>query len=111
MSGAIKAAGIGLAIAAFAKLSEVFMQNQKAADLFNTAFEIVSVAFNDFVNFIINNTGGVIDFFKAIFENPLESVKSLGRAIKENLQERIESVLDLLGFYASAIKKVFSGDF
>ena len=111
LGGAIKAAGIGLAIAAFAKLSEVFMQNQKAADLFNTAFEIVSVAFNDFVNFIINNTGGVIDFFKAIFENPLESVKSLGRAIKENLQERIESVLDLLGFYASAIKKVFSGDF
>ena len=111
LGGAIKAAGIGLAIAAFAKLSEVFMQNQKAADLFNTAFEIVSVAFNDFVNFIINNTGGVIDFFKAIFENPLESVKGLGRAIKENLEVRLESVLDLLGFWASAIKKVFSGDF
>ena len=39
IGNALKAAGIGLAIAAFAKLSEVFMQNQKAADFFNTAFK------------------------------------------------------------------------
>ena len=49
LGNALKAAGIGLAIAAFAKLSEVFMQNQKAADFFNTAFEAVSIAFHDFV--------------------------------------------------------------
>lgn len=111
IGNALKAAGIGLAIAAFAKLSEVFMQNQKAADFFNTAFEAVSIAFNDFVSFIIDNTGGVIDFFKAIFENPLESLKSFADAFKRNIQERFESYLDTLGFLASAVKKVFSGDF
>lgn len=111
IGNALKAAGIGLAIAAFAKLSEVFMQNQKAADFFNTAFEAVSIAFNDFVNFILDNTGGVIDFFKAIFENPLESLKSFADAFKRNIQERFESYLDTLGFLASAVKKVFSGDF
>ena len=36
IGNAIKAAGIGLAIAAFATLKDIFMQNQKAADLFNT---------------------------------------------------------------------------
>ena len=111
IGNALKAAGIGLAIAAFAKLSEVFMQNQKAADFFNTAFEAVSLAFNDFVNFLLDNTGGVIDFFKAIFENPLESLKSFADAFKKNIQERFESYLDTLGFLASAVKKVFSGDF
>ena len=108
---AIKAAGIGLVIAALAKLSEIFQQNQKVADLFNTAFEAVSIAFNDFVSFIVDNSGAVVDFFKSIFENPLESVKELGRSIKANIIERFESFLDTLGFLASAVKKVFSGDF
>ena len=46
IGNAIKAAGIGLAIAAFATLKEIFMQNQKAADFFNTTFEVLSIAFN-----------------------------------------------------------------
>ena len=108
---AIKAAGIGLVIAALGKLAEVFNQNQKVADLFNTAFEAVSIAFNDFVNFIVDNSGAVVDFFKNIFENPLESVKALGESIKANIVERFESFLDTLGYLASAVKKVFSGDF
>ena len=32
-------------------------------------------------------------------------------AFKRNIQERFESYLDTLGFIASAVKKVFSGDF
>jgi hypothetical protein len=108
---AMKAAGIGLVIAALAKLSDIFMKNQKVADLFNTAFEAVSIAFNDFVGFIVDNSGVVVDFFKNIFENPLESVKALGASIKDNIVERFESFLDTLGYLASAVKKVFSGDF
>ena len=108
---AIKATGIGLVVAALAKLGEVFMQNQKVADVFNTTFEAVSIVFNDFVNFIVSNTGGVIKFFDAIFKNPLESLKSFAKAFKENIQERFDSYLDTLGYLASAVKKVFSGDF
>lgn len=111
IGNALKAAGIGLAIAAFATLKDIFMQNQKAADFFNTSFEVVSIAFNDFVGFIIDNGAKVTDFFKAIFDDPLESVKELGASIKANIVERFESFLDTLGFLASAVKKVFSGDF
>lgn len=111
IGNALKAAGIGLAIAAFATLKDIFMQNQKAADFFNTSFEVVSIAFNDFVGFIIDNGTKVTDFFKAIFDDPLESVKQLGASIKANIVERFESFLDTLGFLASAVKKVFSGDF
>lgn len=111
IGNALKAAGIGLAIAALTTLKDIFMQNQKAADFFNTSFEVVSIAFNDFVNFIIDNGTKVTDFFKAIFEDPLGSVKELGASIKANIIERFESFLDTLGFLASAVKKVFSGDF
>ena len=111
IGNALKAAGIGLAIAAFAQLAEIFKQNQKVADVFNTAFEALSLAFNDFVNFIVNNTSGVVNFFKAIFENPKKSLLDFADAFKRNIQERFESYLDTLGFIASAVKKVFSGDF
>ena len=108
---AIKATGIGLFVAAAKKLREVFMQNQTVVDAFNTAFEAISIAFNDFVNFVVDNAGQVVDFFKAIFENPVESIKSFGKAIKANIIERLKSALDVLGFLSSAVKKVFSGDF
>jgi hypothetical protein len=108
---ALKAAGIGLAIAAFAKLQEIFMQNQKVADSFNTAFEFISIAFNDFANFVVNSGGKITSFFKAIFEDPKQSLIDFANAFKRNIQERFESYLDTLGFLASAVKKVFSGDF
>jgi len=108
---ALKAAGIGLAIAAFAKLKEIFEQNQQVADAFNTAFEFVSIAFNDFANFVINNSGKITGFFKSIFEDPKQSLQDFADAFKRNIQERFESYLDTLGYLASAVKKVFSGDF
>jgi len=107
----LKAIGIGLLLAAFSKLKEVFEQNQKVADAFNIAFESLSIAFNDFFNFLDANVGNVIDYFKGIFNNPVEAIKDFGQAIKDNLIERFNSFLDTLGFVASAVKKVFSGDF
>ena len=111
IGNALKTAGIGLAIAAFATLKEIFQQNQKVADAFSTAFEFVSIAFNDFANFVINNTGAITGFFKSIFEDPKQALTEFADAFKRNIQERFESYLDTLGFIASAVKKVFSGDF
>ena len=59
----------------------------------------------------LKNTSGIIKFFDAIFKNPLESLKGFAKAFKENIQERFDSYLDTLGYLASAVKKVFSGDF
>ena len=111
IGGALKAAGIGLAIAAFTKLVEVLNQNQKVADFFSITFETLSLAFNDFFNYIDSNAGVIINYFKAIFENPIQSIKDFGQAIFNNIVERINSALDVLGYLSSAVVKVFSGDF
>ena len=111
IGNALKAAGIGLAVAAFAKLAEVFNQNQKVADAFNTTFEVLSLAFNDFFKFLDSNVGTVIDYFKGLFENPVQSLKNFGQAIVDNVIERVKSALDALGFLGDAVVKVFSGDF
>lgn len=108
---ALKAAGIGLVIAAFAKFTEVLNENQKVLDFFNTAFEAISLAFNDFFNYIFDNVGGVVDSFKAIFEDPIQSIKNFGKAIVDNIIERFNSAIESIGFLGDAIVKVFSGDF
>ena len=108
---ALKAAGIGLAIAAFAKLTEVFNENQKVTNFFNTSFEALSLAFNDFFNFLNDNIGTVVGYFQNIFSDPRQALVDFGNSIKTNLIERFNSFLDTLGFLASAVKKVFAGDF
>jgi hypothetical protein len=111
IGGALKGAGIGLAIAAFAKLTEVFNENQKVTDFFSTTFEALSLAFNDFFNFISDNAGSVVGFFKSLFDDPVQSLKNFGKAIFENIIERVKSSLDALGFLGEAVVKVFKGDF
>jgi len=108
---ALKAAGIGLALKAFEMLSEVFMKNQKTADFFNTTFEVVSIAINDFVNFVFNNFGTVADFFKDVFENPVENLKALGNAIKDNLIERFNSAIEVAGLLGNTISLLVAGKF
>jgi len=104
-----------LIIKAIAKAFEFFKEtlgkNQVVVDLFATTFETLSIAFNDFINFIFNNVGGVVDVFKAIFNDPVESIKSFGKAIVDNIVERFKSAIDAIGFLGTAIKKVFEGDF
>ena len=111
IGNALKGAGIGLAVAAFTLLKDIFKENQLVTDAFNTAFEFLSIAFNDFANFIFSSGGKITGFFKSIFDDPLGSVKSLGLAIKNNIIDRFNSLLDTLGFAGTAIKKLFEGDF
>ncbi len=109
---AIKAAGIGILLQAMSILKELFDNNQKTVDFFNTTFNTLQVAFSDFTKWISGSGGsGIVDFFKAIFEDPKQALLDFADAFKRNIQERFESYLDTLGYLASAVKKVFSGDF
>lgn len=108
---ALKAMGVGLVLEAFGLLKDLFQSNQVIADKFGAAFKTISIMFNDFFNYIMKNGGGIVDFFKNIFENPVESLKKFGQLIKDNIIERFESAMEVAGFLADALKKLFTGDF
>ena len=108
---ALKAIGIGAIIALVAKLGEAFGENDKVARLFGIAAEFVGRVLDDFISLIVDNTGPVIDFFKDVFENPLDNVRALGQAIKDNITERFRSLLDVFGFVGQGFKQLFEGDF
>jgi len=100
----------GLQIA-FDLFKETLGKNQKVVDAFSTATEALSIAFNDLFSYLNNNVGTVIEYFKGIFSDPQQALKDFGIAIKENLIERFNSALEVLGYLGTAIKKVFEGDF
>jgi len=89
---------------------DLFGESQVAVDSFNTVFEFLSIVVNDFINFIVANTGAVTGFFRSMFTDPLESGKKFLEFVKNNLIERFNSLLDTVGFLGSAFKKLFSGD-
>jgi hypothetical protein len=111
MGLAIKAAGVGLFLKVLEGLTELFMTNQAVVDASATAFKALEIAFNDLFKLVTSNVGPITDYFKKIFDDPQKAVADLGKAIKENMIERFNSALEVLGYLGTAIKKVFEGDF
>ena len=109
---ALKAVGIGLAIAAFTKLTEVFNQNQKVTDFFSATFETLSIAFNDFFKFLDKNISTASGFIDKIFGNEvIQKIAEFSRLIGVKLVTRIKNLIQGIGGLGSAVAKVFSGDF
>ena len=108
---AIKAIGIGLLLEAFNFFKETIGENQKAVDFFATTFETLSLAFNDFINFVSDNFGTVTGFFKGIFEDPIGSIKEFGAAIIDGVVNRVKQAIEVLGLLGKAAGQFFTGDF
>jgi len=107
---ALKAAGIGLIIKAFDVLVEIFKENQVVVDLFNTSFNFLSLAFNDFFNFIQRNIAPITGYFKELFNDPMAKVRELGDVIKGYLVNAFKQVLNAMEAFGGAINALFAGE-
>jgi len=96
---------------AFEIFKSIAGKNQKVLDVFNTTFEVLSIAFNDFFNFIFDNSSGVIDTFKAIFNDPAQAIKDLGKTIYDGVVVRFQEFIEVLGLAGKAIGQLVTGQF
>lgn len=92
-------------------VKDVLGSNQKMVDFFSTAIGTLSDMVRDLFSYVTENAGAVVDYFKAIFEDPLGAIEDLGNAIKDNLIERFVSLGETLGLIGKAVAEFFSGDF
>ena len=95
----------------FNALSEAFKNNQQYLDAFAVAGNMATQVITDFTNFVFANFGQIQQFFKSIFEDPGQSIKDLGNAIKQGFIDRIEQAKEVLGLLAKAAVSFFKGDF
>ena len=94
----------------FEKIMEIFNKNQKVVDFFDTTMNSLQIVFNDFFSLIENNIGPITNYFKKIFDDPMQSLKNLGTALKNMIIERFKSSIEMVGHFATAIKKFVTGD-
>ena len=112
VGSALKAAGIGLIVGLFVKLGDVFRQNQKVLDGFNTAMEFLSITFNDFFKFIGSNIDTTTEFFDKIFgSGATQKVAEFGKTLALEVTTRIKNLIEGIGGLGKALFKVFKGDF
>ncbi len=112
LSNLAKGAGIiGLLSAAFEVLKEALGNNQKVMDALSTTTTALGVAFNDLFSFISNNVGTIINYWKALFDDPLGAIEDLGNAFNKYLISSFEQLVEAAGIAGDAISAFFSGDF
>lgn len=68
-----------------------------------------------FIDGVLSSLVGLVNklttLITPLFENPLESIKSFGQLIKENILNRFQAVIELGGLTAKALGQLFSGEF
>jgi hypothetical protein len=103
---AFKALGIGLIVAAFAKLAEMLGQNQVVMDKLSVISETVNVVFQKLIQSAIK----VGEKLTGAFTSPQKALKSFWEALKQNVVNRVEGLIDLFGSLGKVIKGVFTRD-
>jgi hypothetical protein len=104
---AIIGTGIGALLIAITAVTTAFKSSEEGQNKYAKLLGIIGSVVGNLVDLLA-------DFGEAIisaFENPKQAIIDLKNSIKENITNRIESLIDTFGFLGSAIKKVFSRDF
>ena len=112
LGAGLKAIGVGLILAAFTQLKDIFGQNQRVVDGFRTATEFLSITFNKFFNFLSDNTQVASGIMSRLFgseavQNALEFSRTLGIEV----MTRVKNLIQGIGGLGQAIFQVFKGDF
>jgi hypothetical protein len=102
---ALKALGIGLIIAAIGTLKQLFEQNQKVLDFFNTSFKVASIMFRDLFTYLENNIGSYITYMQEMFEDPVPMIETLALSIRDKF---IQSLISLNTFIVQVSKSLLA---
>ena len=105
---ALKGIGIGVFIAAFDQLKEVFTGNQKVMDIFNTLLNTLKILFNDLAETILPPVSRLLN---SVFSDPIESIKAFGQAIQDYVLNFFDQIISSVGHLGSALSSLFKGEF
>ena len=107
MKIAIIGTGIGALLIALLALGQAFKSSEKGQNAWNKIMGVLGAVVDVFTDRLADLGELLID----LFTSPVETLKNFGKAIKEFVMDKVEKVVEGLGFMGEAISKLFSGDF
>ena len=103
---AFKALGVGLIVAAFTKLKDIFSGNIETARKFERINAQLGAAFD----VVRDAVEPLFMSLEKLFTDPLGSLKKFAEAIQQNLINRVKGLIDTFGALGKVIKGVFTRD-
>ena len=107
MKIAIIGTGIGALIVAIAAVGAAFTGSEEGQNKFAKIMGVIGALTGNLVDLLADLGEGII----SAFENPVESLKSFGNLIKDNLVTRFEGLINLVPSLGKAITQLFKGNF
>ena len=107
LKGAIISTGIGALVVALGSLVAYFQSSEEGSKKLAIATETLSILWGKLVD-VASDLGEKI---MGVFSDPVQAVKDLGQAIVDNVIERFNSLMEVIGFVGSAFKNLFMGEF
>jgi len=107
MKFAIISTGIGALVVVLGSLAAAFATSEEGQNKFNKLSTIMGAI----VGNLVDKLADLGELLIKTFEQPQVAVKKLGDLIKENLQNRLEGLTNLIPTLAKSIKLLFEGEF
>jgi hypothetical protein len=107
MRGAVIATGIGALVLVIGSLVAYFTSTKKGAEMLEVATAALGVVMGKLTD-VLSDMGEIM---VSIFTDPVQSIKDFGKFLKEFVMDRVQNLMDGLGFLGSAVSKLFKRDF
>ena len=107
MKGAIIATGIGALVVLVGSLTAAFTSSEEGQNKLAKAMGMLGAVVAVFTDKLAALGRGLIN----LFTEPVETIKNLGKSIKEFVMDKVNQAIESFGLLGSALKKLFSGDF
>jgi len=107
LKGAIIATGIGALVAVVGSLAAYFTQTERGGDKLNVIMTAMGAVIGKLTDVVVHLGEKIV----SVFENPKKALEDFGNALKTNLTNRIQGLLEFIPSLGKAISLVLDGKF
>ena len=101
------ATGLGALVLLITSITGAFTRSEEGQEKFARGMAMIGAVVDQALDLFANLGTGIVDAFL----NPVETLKNFGNTIKEFVMDKVNKVIEGLGFMGTAISKLFKGDF
>ena len=107
LKGAMMATGIGALVVVVGSLVAFFTKTKRGAEM----LQVATAALGAVMGQLTDAASWLGETLINVFTSPMDAISGIGTAIENFVLDKVNKLMDGLGFLGSAFKKLFAGDF
>ena len=107
LKGAMIATGVGALVVVVGSLVAYFTKTKRGAEM----LQVATAALGAVMGQLTDAASWLGETLINVFTSPMDAISGIGTAIENFVLDKVNKLMDGLGFLGSAFKKLFAGDF